>query len=174
MGHNKIAFNKYGEPADAKKIIEFAKKKRFNKRYKGKKNRSSGQIFERKVRHFLEDKGWIVDRWSNNVDLENDKLIPASSRFGLRTTGFPDFISFRAIETNNGEHLYQINGVECKKKGYISKKEKEKCRWLIQHKVFPSIVIYCVDKKKRGAIKIKDFVSDVKKPNGKNRYSKKQ
>ena len=36
----------------------------------GKKSRDAGMRFERKVRADLESKGWIVDKWTNNVDLE--------------------------------------------------------------------------------------------------------
>lgn len=36
----------------------------------GKKNRASGADFERRVRSDLNDKGWIVDKWSNNVEFE--------------------------------------------------------------------------------------------------------
>lgn len=39
----------------------------------GKKNRASGADFERRVRKDLENKGWIVDKWSNNVELGNCK-----------------------------------------------------------------------------------------------------
>ena len=34
----------------------------------GRKNRKSGADFERRVRANLESKGWIVDKWSNNVE----------------------------------------------------------------------------------------------------------
>ena len=34
----------------------------------GKKNRQAGARFELKVRKDLESKGWIVDKWSNNVE----------------------------------------------------------------------------------------------------------
>ena len=34
----------------------------------GKSNRASGARFELKVRKNLESKGWIVDKWSNNVE----------------------------------------------------------------------------------------------------------
>ena len=42
-------------------------------RIRGKKARSSGARFELKVRHDLESKGWVVDKWSNNVELEKMK-----------------------------------------------------------------------------------------------------
>ena len=35
----------------------------------GRRNRVNGGIFERKVRADLEKKGWIVNKWMNNVDL---------------------------------------------------------------------------------------------------------
>ena len=41
-----------------------------NKKKQGKKNRASGQRFELKVRKDLEEKGWIVSKWMNNVKLE--------------------------------------------------------------------------------------------------------
>lgn len=34
----------------------------------GKKNRASGADFERRTRADLNDKGWTVDKWSNNVE----------------------------------------------------------------------------------------------------------
>ena len=37
----------------------------------GKKSKSAGMRFERKVRDDLEAKGWIVDKWTNNVDLDD-------------------------------------------------------------------------------------------------------
>ena len=41
------------------------------KRAQGKKNRAAGARFELKVRKDLEDKGWIVSRWNNNVKFVN-------------------------------------------------------------------------------------------------------
>jgi len=43
----------------------------------GKRNRASGRAFELKVRHWLESKGWIVAKWSNNliIDEEKEKII---------------------------------------------------------------------------------------------------
>ncbi len=95
----------------------------------GKKSRASGAAFERKVRKDLESKGWIVDKWSNNVVLgwEYDEttlreiflgkplttpisdthLIPAKHKFRgvgipmVMGTGFPDFICFKSIMVTN-------------------------------------------------------------------------
>ena len=35
----------------------------------GKRKKAEGAAFERRVRDDLEEKGWIVDKWTNNVEL---------------------------------------------------------------------------------------------------------
>jgi len=138
----------------------------------GKKNRESGQRFEVRVRKDLEKDGWIVDRWSNNVsdypesninlpleERKDRKLVPAKSRFGMRTTGFPDFIAFRLVMIGDtGIASYEIIGVECKSNGSLDKTEKEKCKWLIKNKIFSKIIIVSKGKK-RGKIVYKEFGS---------------
>ncbi|MHA1481869.1 MAG: hypothetical protein ACTSQA_00340 [Candidatus Heimdallarchaeaceae archaeon] len=37
---------------------------------RGKKSKQSGAVFEKRVRLDLEEKGWIVDKWTNNVEFE--------------------------------------------------------------------------------------------------------
>ena len=138
------------------KTREKIKKKR-TKSQIGKTNRVSGQRFELKVRADMESKGWIVDRWSNNVELPKTLphtpfLIPAKSRFNMRTTGFPDFIAFRYF----GQGVHKIIGVECKSNGYLDKIEKEKCKWLLENKIFSQILIASKGKK-RGTIIYKEF-----------------
>lgn len=39
----------------------------------GKNNRAKGKSFELKVRADLEKKGWIVDRWTNNVEFTEEE-----------------------------------------------------------------------------------------------------
>ena len=39
-----------------------------DKKKQGKKNRAAGAAFELRVRKDLESQGWIVDKWSNNVE----------------------------------------------------------------------------------------------------------
>jgi len=171
-----------------------------NKKTQGKRNRAAGARFERKVRLDLEEKGWIVDRWNNNVELERiygedilkkkvkvdkivwkennkvydegfiGKLVPAKSRFNMRTTGFPDFICFK---TRNGYSYYDeegkiineylqptydkiVIGVEVKSNGYLDKEEKEKCSWLLNNHVFSKILI-AKKGKKRGEIVYNEF-----------------
>lgn len=104
----------------------------------GKKSRRDGAKFELKIRADLEAKGLIVDRWSNQVDLELNKLVKAkSNRFNMRTCGFPDFICFQ--ESSSG--IYQVWGIEVKSNGKLSKTEKEKCQWLLKNNIFGKIFV---------------------------------
>jgi len=199
-----------------------------DKKIQGKKNREAGQRFEVKVRKDLESKGWIVDKWSNNVEFKKiygedvlkkkididkiswnieskeiydqgyiGKLIPSKHKFrgpGIPMaigTGFPDFIAFkdineialetpkaiikivdnikgfdnvsleieRAIKTfKKGKitKFFEVIGVECKSNGYLTKEEKEKCKWYLENNTFSKILIA---KKglKRGEIIYEDF-----------------
>ncbi|MHA1737896.1 MAG: hypothetical protein ACTSWD_04865 [Candidatus Heimdallarchaeota archaeon] len=50
---------------------------------KGKRSRAQGAAFELRVRADLEEKGWIVDKWTNNVEFEeitNDQIIEARQK----------------------------------------------------------------------------------------------
>ena len=108
----------------------------------GKTNRRHGAEFERKVRKDTISKGWIVDKWSNNVDLDTQEIVQAKSNmYGSRSCGFPDFVMFRLTEdfdTETYEDYYKLRFVECKINGKLSKKEKLKMNFLIKqgHKCF--------------------------------------
>ena len=99
--------------------------KKMNKKEQGKKNRRDGAAFELKVRKSLEEEGYIVDKWTNNVDLELKKIVKAKTKFmfgrpvGLGS-GFPDFIAFR----------FSPFFVEVKSNGKLTKIEKEKCEFI--------------------------------------------
>ena len=127
------------------------------KRRQGKLNRAAGARFELKVRNKLESEGWVVDKWTNNVDLEEKKLVKAKRKFNPYRkvlgigTGFPDFIAFKS----KGKK-YDIIGVEVKTSGYLDKEEKEKCEWLLDNKIFSKILI-ATRGKKRGGIEYMDF-----------------
>lgn len=45
------------------------------KRAQGKKSRAAGARFERKVREDLEKKQWIVSKWQNQVEFEDEETI---------------------------------------------------------------------------------------------------
>ena len=88
----------------------------------GKTSNAQGAAFELRVRKDLEDKGWTVDKWTNNVELRSDleasdnfwgcksvfngKLVPAKPHMVFnpaikrmiplqRSSGFPDFIAYK-------------------------------------------------------------------------------
>lgn len=125
---------------------------------KGKHSKAKGNRFELKVRRDLESKGRIVDKWSNNVDLETGELIIAKRKYNPFSkaltigTGFPDFISTKHMT----ERLYSVIGVEVKMNGTLSKIEKEKCAWYLKNKIFSEIWI-AKQGEKRGEIVYEDF-----------------
>jgi hypothetical protein len=50
------------------------KKEQFKKNsIRGKKSRAAGSRFETKVREDLEKNGWIVSRWTNNVEFNEEE-----------------------------------------------------------------------------------------------------
>ena len=50
-----------------------SEKKQRTKQQIGKANREAGARFELKVRKDLESKGWIVDKWGNQVIFEEEE-----------------------------------------------------------------------------------------------------
>lgn len=100
----------------------------------GKRSRAAGARHELKVRKDLEAKGWLVDKWTNNVDLDAECIVKAKMRFiGGRPagigTGFPDFVCFRRGTAGLvGEYKLQL--VEAKMTGKLDKKEKLKLNFL--------------------------------------------
>ena len=124
---------------------------------RGKKSRAAGARFELKVRTQLEKEGWIVDKWTNNVNLEENKLVKAKRKYNpfkkvmVIGTGFPDFIAFKRKGKN-----YEIMGVEVRGSGWLDKSEKEKCKFLLNKKIFSKILI-AKKGKKRGEIEYIDF-----------------
>jgi hypothetical protein len=109
----------------------------------GRISKARGARFELKVRKDLESKGRVIDKWTNNVDLEEDKVVAAKKKFNpfskamMLGSGFPDFISIKKIH----EGAYSVIGVECKINGTLSKIEKEKCAWYLQKGIFSEIWI---------------------------------
>ncbi len=139
-----------------------------DKSKQGKKNRISGSTFELRVRKDLEDKGWVVDKWGNNVsdfpdsninlpseDREDRKLIQAKNKWAgpnrpmMMGAGFPDFVCFKNTH-KFGEitykeklitRLYEVIGVESKTNGILDKEERDKCEWLLDNNKFSKILI---------------------------------
>lgn len=125
---------------------------------KGKRSRAAGSRFELIVRKDLEEKGRIMCKWMNNLDLEKGKIVPAKRKYNpflkqlIVGAGFPDFVSIQLVR----DELYSVMGVESKMNGILSKEEKEKCRWYLKNKIFSKILI-AKKGKKRGEIEYVDF-----------------
>ena len=136
--------------------ISLSKKKSEVK--KGRSSKARGARFELKVRKDLEDKGRVVDKWTNNIDLDEGKVIIAKRKYNpfkkmlVVGTGFPDFISIKHVH----EGLYSVIGVEVKMNGILSKIEKEKCAWYLKNRIFSQIWI-AKKGEKRGQIEYDDF-----------------
>ena len=115
----------------------------------GRKSRAAGKRFELKVRHDLQDKGWVVCKWANNVDLITNKLIPAKHTFNTFTkamsegTGFPDFIAFKFKK--------KVIAIESKMSRTLDTKEKKKIEWLLQNEIF-DVILVASKGEKRGEI----------------------
>jgi len=145
---HKATFNEQGEVVLKKK----------SKIKMGRRSRAAGARFELKVRRDLETSGWIIDKWTNNVDLENRNVIPAKRKFNPFKkimsigTGFPDFSGSMCLEKKG----YDLIGVEVKMNGILSKEEKEKCKFLLEKGIFSKILI-AKKSKKRGSIDYDDF-----------------
>lgn len=132
----------------------------------GKKSRAAGARFELKVRKDLEDKGWITDKWTKNVDLDKAEIVAARRKFipgkgfmGIGT-GFPDFIAFKPVVGKKEEdfQVYKVIGVESKMTGVLDKSEKDKCQFLLDKGVFKDILIAKKGGKK-GSIEYVDFLT---------------
>ena len=137
---------------------------------RGKKARADGVKFELKVRRNLEANGWIVDKWNNNVDLDEHegvpdfaggkvetftmpqpKLIIAKRKYNPHKkvmaigVGFPDFICFKLYNVARvGKEetiVYEVIGVEAKSAKYLDKEEKAKVKWLLDNKIFSKILV---------------------------------
>lgn len=145
------SWNKGGKFSTSKKKSEIKK---------GRTSRARGARFELKVRRDLEEKGRVVDKWNNNINLETKKLIIAPKKFNPFSkvmtigTGFPDFISIKHIHNE----MYSVIGVEVKMNGLLSKIEKEKCVWYLKNKIFSQIwIAKAVPKGRKIEIKYVDF-----------------
>jgi len=79
------------------------------------------------------------------------KFNPFTKSLMMNTAGFPDFIAFKPKEGRK-----EIISIEVKADGWLNKEEIEKCRWLIDNKVFSKILI-AKKGKKRGEIEYIDF-----------------
>jgi len=135
----------------------------------GKSSRKSGKKFEIDTRHDLEKRGYIVCKWTNTVDITEDKIIPAKSKFNPFTrrvmsegSGLPDFVAFRRIFIKDSEgnsspsNHYEVIGVESKKAKYLDAKERRICKWYLEHNTFSEMYVAyplkdkATDKRRKG------------------------
>jgi len=154
----KAGSGEYVTSWDEKGIPKSKKKSEIKK---GKSSKARGAKFELRVRRDLEEKGKIVDKWSNNIDLDEGKMVPAKKKFNpfsramMLSSGFPDFISITKIH----ERSYDIIGVEAKINGILSKIEKEKCRWYLDKGIFSEIwIARAIREGRKIIIKYDDFI----------------
>jgi len=118
------------------------KKKSIDYSKQGRTARASGARFELKVRALFKKTNWILDKWTNNIDLEKQEVVPAKRKYNpfqkmlVVGTGFPDFVGIRRFEEK-----YDVIGIEVKKNGYLSHEEKLKCKFYLQNKIFSKIYI---------------------------------
>jgi len=147
---------------------------------RGGKSRAGGVAFEKRVRMDLESKGFICDKWSNNVEFQKENSIEVSGKFGgpfgkivpakakwnnftksmmMGKGGFPDFIAFRKAGLRDDDRYdYVLIGVEVKSNGILDKQERAKCCWLIENNIFSKIMIARKTKvKNRIVIEYRDF-----------------
>jgi len=139
----------------------------------GKANRAAGKRFELKVREDLENKGWIVFRNSNDVEYSKEedvgineevgdkifksdvqtirfvKFKQAKSKWNPFTkmpmsiqSGFPDFVCIIYRGT-----YFEVQFVECKVNGMLSKIERDKVEWIKANLKIPLIVARRGDKR---------------------------
>jgi len=132
----------------------------------GKLNRAAGARFELKVRATLKATNYILDKWTNNVDLEKQEVVQAKRKYNpfkkmlVVGTGFPDFIAFKHKSKNN----YEVIGIEVKRNGYLSYEEKLKCKFYLQNKIFSKIFIAKAKKEGRKIeVELIDFKKKYKK-----------
>lgn len=123
----------------------------------GKKYRAAGKRFQTKTLEDLRSQGFIVAKWTNQVDLKEDKLILAKGKFNPFTRrmmgeigGLPDFLCMSKVDD-----LYNVFGVESKMSKYLDQEEKAKLRWLLKYEIFSRIFI--AYKGKNGEVEYYDF-----------------
>ena len=138
-----------------------------DKKIIGKRSRASGKRFEIDVRRDLEAKGFIVCKWTNIVDITEDKIMPAKSKFNPFTrrtisegSGFPDFVGFKRIlikdsdgDTKPSNH-FEVIGIESKKAKYLDAKERRMSKWYLEHETFSKMYV---------AYPLKNKMSDKRK-----------
>jgi len=110
--------------------------------------------------------GFILDKWTNNVDLIKQEVVPAKRKYNpfkkmlVVGTGFPDFIGIKKLVEGD----YDVIGIEVKLNGSLSQEEKLKCKFYLQNKIFSKIFIArAVKEGRKIEVEIVDFFEKYKK-----------
>ena len=87
-----------------------------DKKSMGKKSRASGKKFELDVRRDLENRGYTVCKWTNTVDITEDKIVSAKSKYNPFTrrvmsegSGFPDYVCIKRLTEKEIFNLLKEN-----------------------------------------------------------------
>jgi len=133
----------------------------------GKKSHTEGKAFEPRVFENLIEKGFIANRWHN--DIKENKIVQAKTswrktKFGMfpmnLNPGFPDYMAF-------GKHTRIIIGIECKINNKLDKTEKEKCQWYLKNKIFDKMwVAYKTKEKNRVKVNYREIILEGGVKNG--------
>jgi len=113
----------------------------------GKKNRAAGRRFETEVREELEKDGWVLTKWANQIEFNEEtgegRIIGAKPKWNpfkktiiYSGVGFPDYLAFRKTS-----EATKVILVECKKNGYLDQEEKKKCAWLVRKAIVDQVII---------------------------------
>jgi len=140
----------------------------------GKRSRAQGKLFEKKVEQDLEKKGWIVIKFSKQVNLELNKLENCKPRFNpftrsvqMMSGGFPDFIciggglnlTLEGRKVYPNKELWDVQLVESKMTGKLDKIEKEKCEWIIQNLKIPIFIAKKIKDGRRIKVEYEEYVT---------------
>jgi hypothetical protein len=123
----------------------------------GARNKAKGREFELFVRKDLMQKGCVVVKFDNDVDLDKSTIIqakrsynPFTKRLGYQN-GFPDFVYFNKDK--------EIIGLEVKSNGKLSAIEKDKLNWYIKHNTFTRVEVASREKvKNRVCVKYIEYL----------------
>lgn len=109
----------------------------------GRKGRAAGKRHELSVRKELQQNGWIVVKWTNQVDFSKNALVPAKSKYNpflkrvmSEGSGFPDYLCFK-----RAGDVIELVGVESKMGKYLDAEERKKVRWLLDNKIFNYVFV---------------------------------
>lgn len=97
------------------------------------------------------------------LESDNRRIIQAANISGEYKRDVNDFTwlcnkCHYKFDNLKRKQLKEVIGVECKVNGYLDKKEKEKCKWLLDNNIFSKILIaYKTKEKNKVKVNYKEF-----------------